>query len=294
MIRYLLPLILITIGLNVHSQNLVPNSGFEEYSDCPDSYSQISKATGWFTPYGTSDYMNSCSGSNGPACVPQNTFGYQFPHSGEGYAGIIERNIGLDGTPFHPREFIGIQLDSSLTPGVEYFVKFYVSLADLTNYTSESLGLRFFVSQPLWPTVVENPNLPAHVNDMGGAFITDKVNWTYISGSFIADSAYNFLIIGSFDPTYSASNYQYIPGGIPIGNGANFEYCYFYIDDVCVSSDPLECSFEVDLSIDQLKPDEKVVVKVCDLLGRETHDQPNTVLIHVYNDGTSKKVFRFE
>lgn len=294
MTNYFVLVLLGLLATNVYSQNLVPNPSFEDYSDCPDSHSQIAKAINWFTPYGTSDYMNSCFGSNGYAGVPHNTFGSQYPHSGNAYAGIIERTVGLDGTPFYPSEFIGVQLDSSLVPGVKYFVKFYVSLADLTNYTSEAIGLRFFVDQPLWPTVLENPNLPAHVNDMDGTFITDKTNWTLISGSFVADSAYNYLIIGSFDPTFSPANYQYIPGGTPTGSGANYQYCYFYIDDVCVSSDSLECSFEVNLNIEEFNMEEKFVIKIYDTLGRETEDKPNTLLIYIYSDGTSEKVFRVE
>lgn len=39
---------------------------------------------------------------------------------------------------------------------------------------------------------------------------------------------------------------------------------------------------------------QKELIGVYDVLGRETEEKPNTVLIYVYSDGTSKKVFRFE
>lgn len=39
---------------------------------------------------------------------------------------------------------------------------------------------------------------------------------------------------------------------------------------------------------------QKELIGVYDVLGRETEEKPNTVLIYVYSDGTSKKVFRLE
>lgn len=38
----------------------------------------------------------------------------------------------------------------------------------------------------------------------------------------------------------------------------------------------------------------KEVVKIVDLMGRETEFKPNTALIYIYNDGTTEKVFRIE
>lgn len=38
----------------------------------------------------------------------------------------------------------------------------------------------------------------------------------------------------------------------------------------------------------------KKVIRIYDLLGRETEDKPNTLLIYVYSDGTTEKVFRIE
>ncbi|MCB9335866.1 MAG: hypothetical protein H6586_06940 [Flavobacteriales bacterium] len=39
---------------------------------------------------------------------------------------------------------------------------------------------------------------------------------------------------------------------------------------------------------------EKELLKVVDLMGRETEDKPNTLLIYIYSDGTTEKVFRAE
>lgn len=48
------------------------------------------------------------------------------------------------------------------------------------------------------------------------------------------------------------------------------------------------------LSVEQLNLPDKTLIKTLDLLGRETEDKPNTVLIHVFSDGTTEKVYRVE
>ncbi len=49
------------------------------------------------------------------------------------------------------------------------------------------------------------------------------------------------------------------------------------------------------LSMDELiHSDKKKLIQVFDLMGRETEDKPNTLLIYIYSDGTTKKVFRVE
>ncbi len=48
------------------------------------------------------------------------------------------------------------------------------------------------------------------------------------------------------------------------------------------------------VNIDELESFERKVIKVVDLLGRETEDKLNTILIYVYSDGTTEKVYHTE
>lgn len=50
------------------------------------------------------------------------------------------------------------------------------------------------------------------------------------------------------------------------------------------------------LSVDPINADEqeKTLVKIIDAMGRETVDQPNMLLIFMYSDGSSEKVYRVE
>jgi hypothetical protein len=50
------------------------------------------------------------------------------------------------------------------------------------------------------------------------------------------------------------------------------------------------------LAVNNLSPENntKAVVKIIDLMGRVTEFKPNTVLIYVYSDGSTEKVFKVE
>ncbi len=47
-------------------------------------------------------------------------------------------------------------------------------------------------------------------------------------------------------------------------------------------------------TIDEVAAGPKELIKVVDILGRETLDKANTLLIHVYSDGSTNRVFRME
>ena len=44
----------------------------------------------------------------------------------------------------------------------------------------------------------------------------------------------------------------------------------------------------------ELQPNEKKLIRIVDIMGRDTEDKPNTVLIYIYNDGNTEKVFRVD
>lgn len=53
--------------------------------------------------------------------------------------------------------------------------------------------------------------------------------------------------------------------------------------------------FFIDLTgIEELENTDRKLVKIVDFMGRETHYQPNTPLIYMYDDGTIERVFRRE
>jgi len=66
------------------------------------------------------------------------------------------------------------------------------------------------------------------------SIITDTAGWTTISGTFVADSAYEYIIIGNFFDNSHTDTLLF--------DSLTFCVPYYYIDDVCVAIDSNNCS----------------------------------------------------
>jgi hypothetical protein len=240
----LLLLLFLCLVLPVDGQNLVPNFSFEEYTECLSAGDQVEFATGW-SKYSTEDlnttpdYYNACS-SPSLVGVPQNFFFYQedYRHCGA-YAGLIV--WASDFTDY--REQIGIQLSEPLTVGEVYFLSFRTVLGGIyvsdSYYESPSnnIGLRLSTTpySSSDPAPIDNF---AHLHST--SIISDTVNWVRISGSFVADSAYSYVMLGNF---YNDSNTD--TSTVSCGSCLN-KHSYYLIDDICVSLDSTLCNGGID------------------------------------------------
>jgi hypothetical protein len=132
------------------------------------------------------------------------------------------------------REFFGALLTNTLQIGTKYFMSFFINYSGyLTGWrqvSSNKTGLRF-------STVPSNSTNISPINNFAHLYTNtvcnDTVNWLKISGSFTCDSLYKYIIIGNF---FDDSNTDTTSmGGLTFGGMA----AYYYIDDVCVSTDSL-------------------------------------------------------
>jgi hypothetical protein len=226
---------ILLLAPRLRAQNLVPNWSFEEISECPDDLGQIERATGWLTFRGSCDLYNVC-GHPDTTGVPVNWMGEQSPATGQAFAGIVTFSDD-DGWPFYVREYFGIHLSTSLQAGVTYTASFKVS-ATLSQgsqrmmFASDRMGLLFsttyFFQADLDP-------VPGYAHVYSDSVVEDTLGWTVISGSFVADSAYQCVVVGNFFTDEETAWTLLDPGGV-------WNYAYYYVDDVCVSPDPLYCS----------------------------------------------------
>lgn len=214
-----------------YSQNLVPNSSFETYTACPWNTAQLPYTSNWLNCGASTDYFNSCAGG-GFVSVPANLQGYQPGADGNGYIGLIAFALHDNGTgPTYYREPAGTFLTQTLTIGTKYFASFKVALT-LNNFesccASNKLGIRF-------STIPYSTSNPAPVNNFAhiysNSIITDSLNWSTISGSFVADSSYKFISIGNFYDTLNTAVIDYY------NNYPNTYASYYYVDDVRISTD---------------------------------------------------------
>jgi hypothetical protein len=231
---FLLTIVLLGSFRNVRAQvNLVPNPRFEDTTHCPLQLDEVEAATFW-SSYGNSpDYYNGCSPING-VNMPDTPVGYQQSHSGSGMLGLIlyiDSSNSANGANY--REIAGCQLTSTLVIGQRYFMSFYVNYSGFNQYQAvacNNIGLRLS-SVPFDSCCPPGLNNFAHL--FSQSVLIDSVGWTKVSGSFVADSAYNYLMVGNF--FMDSATDTLVLGSIPESAFA----AYYFIDDICVTIDSL-------------------------------------------------------
>lgn len=204
----------------VQAQNLVPNPSFEDYTLCPDNPGQIVRATGWTSFRNTPDYYNACSGIMG---VPNNNVDYQLANTGAAYSGFFTISEVLQN---NYKEYLAANLNAPLVIGNRYYFSCYVSRASNSCITNK-IGVNFSTGiQQTYP--ITNDSKIIFDNS-----ISNDTGWERLSESFIADSAYKFIIIGCFFDDDSLSK---------VIQSGNLCSGYYFIDDVCLSIDSNSCT----------------------------------------------------
>src|ERR1051326_6943238 len=202
-------------------QNLVVNPSFEIHTACPDNTGgDVYKATGWDTCHQSADYFNTCA-TFSYFHVPSNALGFQYPAYGNAYCGFISH----DGSTFYRECIIGT-LTSPLVISLKYFISFKVSCADslyTCGYSTNKLGVRMST------TIQYNVPINNTAHFYSNTVVTDTAGWTRLSGSFIADSAYQYIMIGNFFDDLNTTVTSFQSGNIG----------YHYIDEVCLSTDSI-------------------------------------------------------
>jgi hypothetical protein len=220
----LLLLLFLCLVLPVDGQNLVSNGSFEDMVACPTGSGQIYFVPGWSSSKGSPDYYNSCANLDTPYVgVPSNSLGFQNAASGDAYVGIICFANGV-----FAREIVTNSLTSPLDIGQEYFFNFKVTRGDgaAVGQSSNNLGIH------LSTVIEENVSIENSSLYTSNTIVSDTMEWTTISGSFVADSSYQYMMIGNFYDDINTSVVSDGPG----------PWAYYFIDDVCLSTDSLFCA----------------------------------------------------
>lgn len=214
-------------------QNMVPNASFEEHVDCPDSPGQLDRSTGWLKFRWTPDYFNSCS-ANDYCDVPNNAFGFQEPSEGLAYAGCVT----YVQTDLNFREYMGAELSHALTPGQPAYISFKVSpggwgwyTAQRFKFTTDRIGA--FFTTTVWSGttgIIPNVSMAYRATPL-----LDTLNWATVTGSFVPDSAYAYVVIGNFFDDALTTVVVQDPSAPYLG-------AYAFIDDLCVSQSSEDCS----------------------------------------------------
>jgi gliding motility-associated-like protein len=219
-------------------QNLVPNPDFETQNGCPNGPDGIQD--GFAPPWvdgngGSSDYFHVCS-DHASSTVPDNSRGFQWPLSGDAYAGFV---LKAEFPPNDEHEYMQTQLLEPLLAGQTYEVAFYVNLAN-PFCGIDKIGALFTTLPPPYPPGDDNMYLDydPQIESQSG-FLSDTVAWMLIYGCFIAAGGEEYITIGNFQPNVATPE-------DPTCN-TNFNIVYYFLEDVSVRAvDPTFFEIELD------------------------------------------------
>jgi len=222
-----------------HAQNWVPNPGFEETDTCTFGLG-LGELYHWYSAYLTSDHLQSCLPYGSANGLPLNIFTYQQPFEGNSCAGVLTYDAD-SGQEW--REWLMVPLLDTMVPGQIYYCSFRANTAfggdtanQLTWLASDHLGMLFTTYDRQW---IWGDPYPAAINQahiLHPQIVSDTVGWTLVSGSFVADSAYTYLMIGNF---FSNALVDTLHLAV-LGPGLDV-YGYTLIDAVCVSPNQAGC-----------------------------------------------------
>ena len=157
--------------------------------------------------------------------------------------------------------------------GTRYFVTAHISRSG-SYYGYEgacnNFGFHFYTYPHNFTNRCQTDNNP-QINE--SKIITDSVNWTRVSGSFIADSAYQYLALGNF---YYDANTDTVDMNNKQRHPDNF--AYYYVDYVSVSEDSL---WDVTATLEITKSGQQI----------EIYPNPASNVLNIKNSGSEKTLF---
>lgn len=212
------------------AQNLIYDWSVEEYETCPTGLALTMFVPHWLSFRANPDYFNSCSPTLGPLT---NYFGWQHPKTGDGLIGVVTFSTGLS----NAREYPGVELLEPLVVGESYDISYYVAAAFNPNFSgraTNNLGILLMTENYL---VLDEqgitPNF-AHLNI--DTIVSDTASWVHVTGTIVADSAYQYVAFGNF---YDDASTQVVSLDPEDPDPSNLAYYYF--DDFCVVPEGGNC-----------------------------------------------------
>lgn len=241
--HFCLLLFFITIKYFSSAQNLVPNPGFEQMNLCPlsknynFSQDEIERyCADWYNSgmyrrlYISSQYLHECAElpleANG---VPLNWMGYQHAHSGKAMSMISYGYFNPTG-----RHFFGVKLIKPLRKGHRYDVSFFVSAADSNKFFFDNIGVMFYTQKTDIPDFYVDKNTdvyPDFAHVFSKQIIDNKINWTKIEDTFLADSDYQYMVVGNFF-NFKKTSFKFETTDTSSVNTSSYYLDDFYVEEV--------------------------------------------------------------
>ncbi len=222
---------IVTFALSLQAQddNLVPNGGFEDTNIKKlKSYGQMEEfGMDWFAATSVPADVYGEGAKGDKVGIPVNNYGKQEAAQGLCYAGF--RAYSKD--PKLSRNYLEVKLPQPLDRDVMYCVSFDISLADLSRYAVNEIGV------VISDRKIEQPNNGDMIRNADVKHKTNKVfqymdGWEKFCGTFIGTGEEEYVLIGCFGGRNSMEIEKVSrPSGM---TGAQANHAYYYIDNVSI------------------------------------------------------------
>ncbi len=228
---------LLALPVVMPAQEMIGNGSFEEYKGKLKKPGSIEMVTGWTSPTTAKADIFSEQVDEGPVSALKNPYGSQEPLSGDHFAGI--RVYAPNDR--EPRHYLQAALREPMMKGRKYCVKYHVSLADLSRFSTRELRA-YFSSGSVAKDDASILGNEAQVPDTGNAILADLKEWQPVCGIYEANGGEQNLIIGNFLGTKETK-----VGKVKKPKGEvrpQIQHGYYFIDDVSVM--PITVAAECD------------------------------------------------
>lgn len=222
---------IVTFALSLQAQddNLVPNGGFEDTNIKKlKSYGQMEEfGMDWFAATSVPADVYGEGAKGDKVGIPVNNYGKQEAAEGLCYAGF--RAYSKD--PKLSRNYLEVKLPQPLDRDVMYCVSFDISLADLSRYAVNDIGV------VISDRKIEQPNNGDMIRNADIKHKTNKVfqymdGWEKFCGTFVGTGEEEYVLIGCFGGRNSMEIEKVSrPSGM---TGAQANHAYYYIDNVSI------------------------------------------------------------
>ena len=213
----------------INAQNIIPNPGFEDYSDLPDYFGEWYNCNDWLSPsgfagyvwpYATTDYLH--NNGSGYVKLPFSYFGTVHPHSGDAVMGF--KTYRYD---YEFREYLMNELIEPMISGDTYKISFWLMNGEenwMHGTGTNHVGI-YFSLLPAEQDVSEPIDVSPQIEIPGIVWNTE---WTYYEFYFEADANYDYITIGNFygDDETLTELFDY--------SSTESNVCEYFIDDVSI------------------------------------------------------------
>lgn len=213
-------------------QNLVVNSGFEEYNKnafrktCKFLFSDTINVKGWSScGNDATESWHQCSSSS--MYVSNKDLGIK-PHSGKWMVGFNVMTYPIGNNQL---EYIIGRTLKPLQSGSAYMLTFYLSPRDGCEYGIEELGIAF--SNNIVPSTNYNTDfsITPHIT-FPIADITQKGKWYKITLNFVATGGETNFVLGNFNPDFTSKTVVLSEDSKHADHWNEYARSFYFIDDV--------------------------------------------------------------